>query len=111
MTAPPIYVAPPEEPERRFSWLTLNSTREERVFLVLAVFIGIFAGLAVVCFRLAIDWSRIVLLGPLPEPHSFRLILAPVAVGLVVAILVIHVFPLVRGSGVNQTKAALYIYN
>jgi CIC family chloride channel protein len=24
---------------------------------------------------------------------------------------VIHVFPLVRGSGVNQTKAALYIYN
>ena len=28
-----------------------------------------------------------------------------------VAFLVIHVFPLVRGSGVNQTKAALYIYN
>ena len=28
-----------------------------------------------------------------------------------VAILVLHVFPTVRGSGVNQTKAALYIYN
>jgi CIC family chloride channel protein len=29
----------------------------------------------------------------------------------VVAVLVIKVFPTVRGSGVNQTKAALYIYN
>jgi len=29
----------------------------------------------------------------------------------VIAFLVIHIFPLVRGSGVNQTKAALYIYN
>jgi CIC family chloride channel protein len=32
-------------------------------------------------------------------------------VGLLVAVLVIHVFPAVRGSGVNQTKAALYIFN
>ena len=111
MTTPPIYVAQPEEHERRFSWVTLKSTREERVFLVLSVFIGIFSGLAVVCFRLAIDWSRIALLAPLPQAHSLRLIVAPVVVGLMVAILVIHVFPLVRGSGVNQTKAALYIYN
>src|SRR5205823_7724084 len=110
MSTPPIYVEP-EEQERRFSWFSFNSTREERIFLVLAVFIGIFSGLAVVCFRLAIDWSRIALLGPLPEAHSLRLIIAPVVVGLVVAILVIHIFPLVRGSGVNQTKAALYIYN
>ena len=28
-----------------------------------------------------------------------------------IAVLVIHVFPGTRGSGVNQTKAALYIYN
>jgi chloride channel protein, CIC family len=111
MSTPPIYVTQSEEHERRFSWFTLKSTREERVFLVLSVFIGIFSGLAVVCFRLAIDWSRIALLGPLPEAHSLRLIVAPVVVGLIVAILVIHVFPLVRGSGVNQTKAALYIYN
>ena len=111
MTTPPIYVEQGEDHQRRFSWITLNSTREERVFLLLSVFIGIFSGLAVVCFRLAIDWSRIALLGPLPEAHSLRLIVAPVVVGLIVAILVIHVFPLVRGSGVNQTKAALYIYN
>ena len=75
------------------------------------MFIGVFSGLAVVCFRLAIDWTKIWLLGPVPEPHSWRLIAAPAVTSLVVAFLVIHVFPLVRGSGVNQTKAALYIYN
>ena len=93
------------------SWFTLSTSREERFFLLLAVFIGLFSGLAVVCFRLAIDWTKIWLLGPVLEPHSWRLIAAPAAVGLIVALLVIHVFPLVRGSGVNQTKAALYIYN
>jgi CIC family chloride channel protein len=85
--------------------------REERFFLVLSVFIGLFSGLAVVCFRIAIDWSRIALLGPVPQAHQLRLIVAPILASLVVAILVMHVFPAVRGSGVNQTKAALYIYN
>jgi len=84
--------------------------REERFFLVLSVFIGIFAGLAVVCFRFAIEWSRIYLLGS-GAPTTLRLLLAPSLTGLVIALLVIHVFPLARGSGVNQTKAALYIYN
>lgn len=85
--------------------------QEERFVLVLSIFIGVFSGLAVVCFRIAIDWSRIAFLGPVPQPHQLRLILAPVLAGLVVAALVLHLFPAVRGSGVNQTKAALYIYN
>ena len=85
--------------------------REERFFLVLSVFIGIFSALAVVCFRLAIDWSRLWLLGPGLSPSGLRVILVPCLAGIVVAILVLHVFPTVRGSGVNQTKAALYIYN
>jgi chloride channel protein, CIC family len=84
---------------------------EDRFFLMLAVFIGIFSGLAVVCFRLAIDWIRIVLLGPVVQPHTTRLLLVPTLVSLVLAVLLLHVFPGVRGSGVNQTKAALYIYN
>jgi CIC family chloride channel protein len=84
---------------------------EERFFLILSVFIGIFSGLAVVCFRLAIDWTHLALLGPLPQTHSWRLFVVPSVTGLVVAILVIHVFPTIRGSGVNQTKAALYIFN
>ncbi len=85
--------------------------REERFFLILSVFIGVFAGLAVVCFRVAIEWSSITLLGPVPTAGSLRLILTPVAVSLLVSILVVHLFPAVRGSGVNQTKAALYIFN
>jgi CIC family chloride channel protein len=88
-----------------------NTVREERFFLVLAVFIGIFSGLAVVCFRLAIEWPRIGLLGPAPEAHTWRILFVPALIGLLVSVLVIHVFPQVRGSGVNQTKAALYIFN
>src|SRR5579871_877683 len=84
---------------------------EERFFLILSVFIGIFSGLAVVCFRIVIDWTHLVLLGPFPRIHSLRLLLVPTVVGLGVAVLVIHVFPAIRGSGVNQTKAALYIFN
>ena len=84
---------------------------EEVFFLILCVFIGIFSGLAVVCFRLAIDWTHLALLGPLPQTHSWRLFAVPSLVGLVVAVLVLHVFPGIRGSGVNQTKAALYIFN
>ena len=85
--------------------------REERFFLVLSVFIGIFSGLSVVCFRITIDWCRVHLLGSELTASHTRLLLAPSLAGLVIAILVIHFFPLARGSGVNQTKAALYIYN
>src|SRR5580658_6564522 len=85
--------------------------REDRFFLVLSVFIGIFAGLSVVCFRFAIAWCRIYLLGSGATLTPLRMVLAPSLAGLFIAVLVIHVFPLARGSGVNQTKAALYIYN
>jgi chloride channel protein, CIC family len=85
--------------------------REDRFFLVLSVFIGIFSGLAVVCFRFAIDWCRIYLLGTGAQLSTTRLLLAPSLTGLLIALLVIYVFPRVRGSGVNETKAALYIYN
>jgi CIC family chloride channel protein len=84
---------------------------EERYFLLLSVFIGIFSGLAVVCFRLAIDWTHLALLGPLPQAHTWRLFAVPALAGLAVALLAIHVFPGIGGSGVNQTKAALYIFN
>ena len=85
--------------------------REERLFLVLSVVIGIVSGLAVVGFRYSIDWSRSHLLGSELTASHLRLILVPTLVGLLIAVLVIHLFPRARGSGVNQTKAALYIYN
>ena len=98
-------------PRRSRGTLLRAVFREERFFLVLSVFIGIFSGLAVVCFRFAIDWCRIYLVGSGFTLSPIRLVLAPTLAGLVIAVLVIHVFPLARGSGVNQTKAALYIYN
>ena len=97
-------------PQRLFSTLE-GVFNEEVFFLILSVFIGIFSGLAVVCFRLAIDWTHLALLGPLPQNHGWRLFAVPSLVGLVVAALVLHLFPAIRGSGVNQTKAALYIFN
>src|SRR5882724_6111392 len=98
-------------PERPSRALLQSVFREERFFLILSVFIGIFSGLAVVCFRFAIDWCRLYLLGSGAVLSPSRMILAPALAGLVIAVLVIHVFPLARGSGVNQTKAALYIFN
>jgi CIC family chloride channel protein len=91
--------------------LLKSAFREERFFLILSVFIGIYSGLAVVCFRFAIGWCRLYLLGSGAVLSPTRLLLAPTLAGLVIAVLVIHVFPRARGSGVNQTKAALYIYN
>ena len=98
-------------PDRSPAALLRSVFREERFFLILSVFIGVFSGLAVVCFRFAIDWCHIYLLGSGSTPSPTRLVLAPTLAGLIIAVLVIHVFPLARGSGVNQTKAALYIYN
>jgi CIC family chloride channel protein len=85
--------------------------REERLFLLLAIFIGVISGLLVVSFRIAIEWLSVLLLGSAPAPHQLRLLFIPAAAGLLIALLTRYVFPEVRGSGVNQTKAALYIHN
>jgi CIC family chloride channel protein len=87
------------------------SVREEQLFLLVAVMIGIASGLAVVCFRISIELARIKLLGSGLRPPPPRVFLAPCLTGLVIAFLVIKFFPRARGSGVNQTKAALYIYD
>lgn len=84
---------------------------EDRLFLFLAVLIGIFSGLAVVCFRVAIEWTQFALLGSTLAPQIPRVFLAPAIGGLGVALLVIYAFPRARGSGVNQTKAAVYVSN
>jgi CIC family chloride channel protein len=89
----------------------LAPNRDERLFLVLSIFIGVISGLLVVCFRVAISWIQVLTLGSSPHPGEYRLLFVPVGVGLVVAALVQLVFPAARGSGINQTKAALYIYN
>jgi chloride channel protein, CIC family len=85
--------------------------REEHLFLLLSIFIGVISGLLVVSFRMAIEWLSILLLGSSPNAHQPRLIVIPALAGAVIAVLMRFVFPNVRGSGINQTKAALYIHN
>ena len=84
--------------------------RENSLFLLLAIIIGMFSGLAVVLFRTAIDYLRIELLGSALEPSGIRLLIVPTLSGFLIAALVIRYLPRVRGSGVNQTKAAVYVF-
>ncbi len=83
---------------------------EDGLLLALAVIAGGFAGVAVAGFRLAIDWSSRLLLGAHLRPHSLSLLIVPCLTGLVIAGLTMHLFPASRRSGVNQTKAALYLH-
>ncbi len=107
----PSLAVPAEARERRFWHLGQRLVREEPFFLVMAIFIGILSGLAVVCFRIAYLSIRTWLLSTSLAPAPGHLLLVPSLTGIVIALLAIYVFPRVRGSGVNQTKAALYIYN
>ncbi len=116
---PPTPKSAVSTPTRRKYWDALRgmlsperfSVREEQFFLVVAVMIGIASGLAVVCFRICIELTRIKLLGSGLRPGLPRVVVAPTVAGFVIAFLVIKFFPRARGSGVNQTKAALYIYD
>ncbi|WP_263358255.1 chloride channel protein [Acidicapsa ligni] len=87
------------------------ASRERRLFLVLPIFIGILTGLLVVCFRISIEWLRLTLLGKDLHGGDWRLLAVPTGAGLVIALLVRFVFPGARGSGLNQTKAAMYIHD
>jgi CIC family chloride channel protein len=105
---------PTSVPHRKLSPLEMDRiapSRDERLFLVLSIFIGVLSGLLVVSFRVAIEWIKILTLGSAPHGGQFRLLFVPALAGLFVAALVQLFFPAARGSGVNQTKAALYIYN
>ncbi|HEV2288656.1 MAG TPA: chloride channel protein [Candidatus Acidoferrales bacterium] len=85
--------------------------REGQLFLLLAVIIGMFSGLVVVCFRITIEWTRFWLLGSSMQPSYLRVLLAPTLGGIGVALLVLRIFKRSRGSGVNQTKAAVFIFD
>ncbi len=90
---------------------TAAGVREERLLLLLSIFVGVISGLLVVSFRMAIDWLSVLLRGSSPNPGQLRLIAVPTLAGVVIALLVRFVFPEARGSGINQTKAAFYIRN
>jgi chloride channel protein, CIC family len=81
--------------------------REHHLFLAVSVVIGILAGLAAVLFSLAIDRVDHLLFGF--DPSAVRTFLVPLLVSVASGVLLMTVFPGVRGSGVPQTKAAFHL--
>jgi CIC family chloride channel protein len=80
--------------------------REEQVFLLLSLLIGALTGLAVVAFivlteRVGIRFFPV-------GSAAWRRIAIPVAGSLAMGFLLYRYFPNARGSGVPQTKAALF---
>src|ERR1017187_1164262 len=80
--------------------------REEQVFLVLSLLIGALTGLAVVAFIVLTErlGMRLYPVGS----AAWRRVLVPVAGSLAMGVLLYRFFPNARGSGVPQTKAALF---
>lgn len=115
--APPSVPAPAAEEGKQAArkWLPSRpqslTLSEGNLFLLLAVIIGVFSGMVVVCFRITIEWVRLTLLGSALAPPQLRVLLVPAAGGLVVAFLVQRFFLVARSSGVNQTKAAVYVFD
>ena len=81
---------------------------EAQRFLLLALLIGMFSGLLVVLFHITIDFISWSSLGALAGRFHLVRLLTP-AVGAIAAVLIVRrVFPRAKGSGVNQTKIAIY---
>jgi chloride channel protein, CIC family len=87
-------------------WVDFLKRREEQIFLVLTLVIGALVGLTVVAFIVLTEHvgARIY---P-PGGAAWHRVLAPVVGSLSMGYLLFRYFPDARGSGVPQTKAALY---
>src|SRR5246500_404279 len=87
-------------------WATFLNEREEQVFLMLTLLIGALVGLAVVAFIVLTErfGAHLYPAGAAP----WRRLLVPTVGSLAMGYLLYRYFPDARGSGVPQTKAALY---
>jgi CIC family chloride channel protein len=81
--------------------------RENQIFILLTIVIGVLAGLSAVLFSLAIDTASRYLFGL--EPSAGRRLAVPALMSLGAGLLLAYVFPTVRGSGIPQTKAAYHL--
>jgi len=81
--------------------------RENQIFLVLVILIGILSGLAAVLFTLAIKETTYLLYGI--SPSVLRFLIVPTVVSFVAGFLLKKYFPEARGSGVPQTEAAYHL--
>jgi len=87
-------------------WIGRLRHREDQLLLVLALVIGVLTGAAVVAFILLTErlGMRLYPVGS----AAWRRVLIPIAGSLAMGYLLFRYFPNARGSGVPQTKAALF---
>ncbi|HXA86390.1 MAG TPA: chloride channel protein [Candidatus Dormibacteraeota bacterium] len=87
-------------------WRSLAPQREEQIFLALTLVIGALVGLVVVAFIVLTErlGMRLYPVGS----DAWRRVLIPVGGSLAMGYLLARYFPDARGSGVPQTKAALF---
>ena len=87
-------------------WAAFRREREDQVFLVLTLLIGALVGLVVVAFIVLTERF-----GAHLDPAGvtpWRRLVVPTVASLAMGYLLYRYFPDARGSGVPQTKAALY---
>ncbi len=106
MTADAHPVRPDWRNTAILKWKAFLNDREDQVFLALTLLIGALVGLIVVAF-IEITGRFGARLYP-PDAAAWRRFLVPVTGSLVMGYLLYKYFPDARGSGVPQTKAALY---
>jgi chloride channel protein, CIC family len=87
-------------------WLDALRQREDRILLILSLVVGVLTGLAVVAFILLTERLGLRLY-PMGSP-AWRRVLIPMAGSLGMGYLLWRFFPDARGSGVPQTKAAMF---
>jgi CIC family chloride channel protein len=84
--------------------------REDRLALVLSLLIGALVGLVVVAFIL-LTGRMAAHMYPAGDDAAWRRILVPTLGALVSGILLYRFFPDARGSGIPQTRAAIFIHD
>lgn len=93
--------------ERLLRWLDELRRKESQLALVLSLVIGALVGLVVVAFIL-LTGRLAARLYP-PGGSGVRRVLVPVLGALITGVLLYRWFPDARGSGIPQTKAALFL--
>src|SRR5438445_273684 len=95
-----------EQPSRGQRFSLMVEQREDQVSLALTLLIGALVGLAVVAFIVLTERTGLKLYPPHGE--RWRRLVLPVFGSLGIGYLLYRYFPDARGSGVPQTKAALF---
>jgi len=87
----------------------MENNRERRTTIILSLVVGALVGLVVVAFILLT--GRLAARMYPPGSPPWRRVLTPVLGALVSGLLLSRYFPDARGSGIPQTKFAIFIYN